>query len=253
MKPTYLPMRKRFLFGLSLSLLLVLASPTGWSQRLINVYVDGTGADGFTNAGAGDSAQDLTKALQGKDKTLRVVESAANADVIVRVNSRDSRKDVNSVSTYKNKSDDGKQTTTTTQANESTVRMVYVTLMAGDFRTDIEGEGMTWRIAAGAVANKVDKWSKENYARLVEKRSASTGSTEAASAPPAEAQAASVGGPPPQKSTSEATITPGMTTDEVAKAMGEPQKKVTFGQKSLWSYKGMQVVFENGKVTDVKF
>ena len=44
-----------------------------------------------------------------------------------------------------------------------------------------------------------------------------------------------------------------MTTDEVTKAMGEPQKKVTFGQKSLWTYKGMQVVFENGKVTDVKF
>jgi hypothetical protein len=35
--------------------------------------------------------------------------------------------------------------------------------------------------------------------------------------------------------------------------MGEPLKKVTFGQKALWTYKGMQVVFEKDKVTDVKF
>src|SRR5664279_4972971 len=123
MMPT--DMRGRLIIALSLSLLFVVATPMGWSQRLVNVYVDGTGADGFTNAGAGDSAQDLTKALQSKDKTLRVVESAANADVIVRVNSRDSRKDVNSVSTYIDKSDDGKRTTTTTQANESTTRIVY--------------------------------------------------------------------------------------------------------------------------------
>lgn len=251
MMPTEVPMQRRLIPGLSFLLFLIFLSPTGWSQQLINVYVDGASADGFTNAGAGDSAQDLTKALQGKDKTLRVVESAANADVIIRINSRDSRKDVNSVSTYKNKSDDGKQTTTTTQANESTVRMVYATLTAGDFKTDIEGEGMTWRIAAGAVASKVDKWSKENYARLVEKRAALP--AEGASVPRVEAQEAPTADPASGKSGSETTITPGMTTDDVAKAMGEPQKKVVFGQKSLWTYKGMQVVFENGKVTDVKF
>jgi hypothetical protein len=44
-----------------------------------------------------------------------------------------------------------------------------------------------------------------------------------------------------------------MTSDEVTKALGDPQKKVNFGTKSLWTYKGMQVVFESGKVTDVKF
>ena len=111
---------------------------------------------------------------------------------------------------------------------------------------------MSWRIAAGAVANKVDKWSKENYARLIEKRSPPSASAGSTSAPRAEAQAAPAPGSAPEKKASDTTITPGMTTDEVAKAMGEPQKKVTFGQKSLWTYKGMQVVFENGKVTDVK-
>jgi hypothetical protein len=44
-----------------------------------------------------------------------------------------------------------------------------------------------------------------------------------------------------------------MTSDQVIKSLGEPQKKVNFGTKSLWTYKGMQVVFESGKVTDVKF
>jgi hypothetical protein len=44
-----------------------------------------------------------------------------------------------------------------------------------------------------------------------------------------------------------------MSPAQVTGAMGEPLKKVTFGQKALWTYKGMQVVFENDKVTDVKF
>ena len=245
-------MRRRLFLGLSLTLLLIFAASTGWSQRLVNVYVDGTGTDGFTNAGAGDSAQDLVKALQGKNKTLQVVESAGNADVIVHIDKRDSRKDIASVSTYKDKSDDGKHTSTTTQANESTTRIVYATLIAGDFNSEIEGEGMSWRIAAGAVANKVEKWSKENYERLIEKRTQnSTPSTPAQQAQAATTAPAS--DPVTAKPASDTTITPGMTTDEVTKAMGEPQKKVTFGQKSLWTYKGMQVVFENGKVTDVKF
>jgi hypothetical protein len=59
--------------------------------------------------------------------------------------------------------------------------------------------------------------------------------------------------PDPSAAASEATIQPGMTSDQVIKSLGEPQKKVNFGTKSLWTYKGMQVVFESGKVTDVKF
>ena len=81
------------------------------------------------------------KALQGKNKTLQVVESAGNADVIVHIDKRDSRKDIASVSTYKDKSDDGKHTSTTTQANESTTRIVYATLIAGDFNSEIQAKG----------------------------------------------------------------------------------------------------------------
>ena len=44
-----------------------------------------------------------------------------------------------------------------------------------------------------------------------------------------------------------------MTPKEVVAAMGEPLKRVNFGERSLWEYKGIQVVFEKDKVVDVKF
>jgi hypothetical protein len=195
---------------------------------LIGVYVE-SGADGFTAAGGGDSSLDLAKSLRGKTKTLTVVDSAANADVIVRITSRDTRKEVGSVTTYGNKSDDGKKSTKTTVANENTIRIVRATLKAGTFETDLEGQGSFWRLAADNLAGQVDRWVKQNYARLLEKQS------------------------PAKTETATASIEPGMSPAQVTGIMGEPLKKVTFSQKALWTYKGMQVVFENDKVTDVKF
>jgi hypothetical protein len=223
------------------SLLLVLGAQAIWSQRLIGVYVE-SGADGFTAAGGGDSSLDLIKSLRGKNKTLQVVDSAANADVIVRITSRDSRKEVGSITTYGNKSDDGKKSTKTTVANENTIRMVRATLTAGSFETDLEGQGSFWRLAADNLAGQVDRWVKQNYARLVEKRSGANGDTPQLQTAPA-----------PAKTEANASIEPGMSPAQVTGLMGEPLKKVTFGQKALWTYKGMQVVFEKDKVTDVKF
>jgi Zn-dependent protease with chaperone function len=48
-------------------------------------------------------------------------------------------------------------------------------------------------------------------------------------------------------------IKPGMTADEVRKALGEPQAEVVFGAKTRWTYPGLAVVFLKGKVTDVEF
>jgi len=211
-------------------LLLILGAQAAWSQRLIGVYVE-SGADGFTAAGGGDSSLDLAKSLRGKTKTLTVVDSAANADVIVRITSRDTKKEVGSVTTYGNKSDDGKKSTKTTVANENTIRIVRATLKAGTFETDLEGQGSFWRMAADNLAGQVDRWVKQNYGRLVEKSDAKR----------------------PDAAAATATIEPGMSPAQVTGVMGEPLKKVTFGQKALWTYKGMQVVFENDKVTDVKF
>ena len=47
-------------------------------------------------------------------------------------------------------------------------------------------------------------------------------------------------------------LKPGMTQAQVTRAIGEPQKKVAFGAKTLWTYDGFTVTFVDGKVTDVK-
>jgi hypothetical protein len=47
-------------------------------------------------------------------------------------------------------------------------------------------------------------------------------------------------------------IKPGMTPAQVVRSLGDPQKKVAFGAKTLWTYDGFTVTFVDGKVTDVK-
>jgi hypothetical protein len=61
---------------------------------------------------------------------------------------------------------------------------------------------------------------------------------------------------PPAASTPASTtqdIKRGMTTDEVRKALGEPQAEVVFGEKTRWTYPDLLIVFEKGRVADVKF
>ncbi len=48
-------------------------------------------------------------------------------------------------------------------------------------------------------------------------------------------------------------IEPGMTQDQVRKALGEPTAVLKFGDKVRWTYPDVTVVFEKGKVTDVMF
>jgi Zn-dependent protease with chaperone function len=48
-------------------------------------------------------------------------------------------------------------------------------------------------------------------------------------------------------------IRKGMTVDEVRRALGEPQAEVVFGDKTKWTYRDLVVVFEAGKVVDVRF
>lgn len=227
----------------------LLAVPSAFAQQLVNVYVTGE-SNGFSAAGANDSALDLQKSLAGK-KALRVVNSASEADIVVRIGSRDSHKEVDGYTTNTNRSDDGRSSTKTTTANDKTVRNLHATLVAGDFTQALDAQSeMSWRFAADNIAGQIERWAKQNYSRLMARRTAG-GSAEP---PPSSAQndtpSPAAG---PSSDTADATIHPGMTSDEVTKALGDPQKKVNFGTKSLWTYKGMQVVFESGKVTDVKF
>jgi hypothetical protein len=240
-------MRRTVLAILSLALL---TAPSAFAQQFVNVFVTGDN-NGFSAAGATDSALDLQKSLANK-KSLRVVSSASEADIIVRIDSRDQRKEVQGYTTNTNRSDDGKSTTKTTTANDTIIRTIHATLMAGDFTQALDANSnMSWRFAADNVAGQVERWARENYSRLMARRTAGGNA-----APPPSAQNSAPPADPPvptSDQTAEANIQPGMTTDQVTKALGEPQKKVNFGTKALWTYKGMQVVFESGKVTDVKF
>ena len=235
-------MRRLVLALLSLALL---AAPRAFAQQLVNVYVTSDN-NGFSAPGANDSALDLQKSLANK-KTLRVVNSPSEADVIVRIDSRDSHKEVDGYTSNRTTSDDGRSSTRTTTQNDKTVRNLHATLMAGSYTQALEAQSeMSWRFAADNIAGQVERWTRENNSRLMSQRGA--GGNTAAPPPPSAQNSA-----PPPAETADATIHPGMTADEVTKALGDPQKKVNFGTKSLWTYKGMQVVFESGKVTDVKF
>ena len=48
-------------------------------------------------------------------------------------------------------------------------------------------------------------------------------------------------------------IKPGMSFDEVRGVFGNPAGEVVFGNKARWSFADLTVVFEDGKVTEVKF
>jgi hypothetical protein len=48
-------------------------------------------------------------------------------------------------------------------------------------------------------------------------------------------------------------IKPGMTAEEVRSALGDPDAEIVFGERVRWTYPGMTVVFERGRLTDVQF
>jgi hypothetical protein len=53
--------------------------------------------------------------------------------------------------------------------------------------------------------------------------------------------------------TTKKEIKTGMTPLEVLDILGKPQKEVTFENKSRWTYPDLTVVFENGRVKEVRF
>jgi hypothetical protein len=191
----------------------------GASQRLINVYVV-NGADGFTTSGGGDSSMDLKKSLQHKNKTLRLIDSESNADLVVRVTSRNEVKELGSLTTYSNKSDDGKRQSATTVPTQNVRRVVHATIKAGDFETELQGESILWSGAADNLGGQIDHWIKQNYARLIEKRFQTNGDKEKAqkNSVPIEPSASA-------KETDDVSIEPGMTPKQVMEKMGEPLKK----------------------------
>jgi hypothetical protein len=233
---------------------LAIGSFSASSQSLIRVYVQ-AGSGDFAANGAGDSALDLRKALLGKSRTLQVVDTASESDIVVRIDSRNERKETSSVTTYANQSNNGKSATATTVPSTRTIDELHATIVVADSQIPLETESaLSWRLAASDMASSVDHWVKENYARLIERRVQQKNPTAPEPAPgPSEAKSPVSSQTNSDASTQDISVTPGMSESQVLSSMGAPDKKVTFGKKSMWNYRGMQIVFEDGKVTDVKF
>jgi membrane protease subunit (stomatin/prohibitin family) len=66
------------------------------------------------------------------------------------------------------------------------------------------------------------------------------------------AQAAGKSPAPSATPTGRREIRPGMTFEEVRTLFGEPSGEVVFGNRTRWSFADITVLFEDGKVTDVK-
>jgi len=225
--------------------LAALAPNVTHSQDHVRVYV-AAGSDGLAGPGAGDSALDLAKSLMRKER-LAVVQSESDADVVVRVQSRNTEHGVGGFTTSTTKSKDGKSHTTA-MPTQSTIRVVHATLEMGSYKLDLKGEHPFWSGAAGKVADQVDRWVKENYTRVVGAHSERGHDAETGSTPSSDGESR-----PSAPQPHEAAIEPGMNPEQVEATAGAPLKKVTFGARTLWTYQGFVVVFEDGKVTDVKF
>ncbi|MBS1821721.1 MAG: hypothetical protein JST61_07080 [Acidobacteria bacterium] len=188
-------MRRPVLALLSLALL---AAPCAFAQQLVSVYVTSDN-NGFSAPGANDSSLDLQKSLASK-KTLRVVNSPSEADVVVRIDARDSHKEVDGYTTNRTTSDDGRSSTRTTTTNDKTVRNLHATLMAGSYTQALEAQSeMSWRFAADNISGQIERWIRENYSKLMSQRADKTNAASGLNStppPPSDSYA-----PPPPRPT----------------------------------------------------
>lgn len=95
------------------------------------------------------------------------------------------------------------------------------------------------------VFRMIDAWL------VPEGRSAASSPAGAPGAPAAMGASAPAMQPPPPP-TPPATLTPGMTREQVVAAMGPPQHEISFQGKTLLSYPGMVVALEGGKLTSIE-
>jgi Zn-dependent protease with chaperone function len=115
---------------------------------------------------------------------------------------------------------------------------------------------------SSARAAKLEKEIAFNYPegpkpQGAERRRASVLASASAAAPPPAAPpatrpagAAALAAPAP---TTRAEIRAGMTPADVRALLGSPRDELVFGEKTRWTYPDLSVVFEKGKVKEVKF
>jgi hypothetical protein len=110
-----------------------------------------------------DSVKDLRRFLENKKKTLVLVEDRRSADMTLEVLGRDLVPTGNMTTAW----DPVLGETKTTQDSGSTL---WVKMTVGDYSTRIIGHGpafaAAYRVAADDVSAKVDRWIKDNGAKV---------------------------------------------------------------------------------------
>jgi Zn-dependent protease with chaperone function len=99
------------------------------------------------------------------------------------------------------------------------------------------------------IALNYPEGPKETGVRMaVAAKTPAVGRTEMAPAGPAGAAALAGSAPNGTKE-----IRPGMSTDEVRALLGKARQEVVFGTRASWTYPAFTVVFDKGRVVEVKF
>ena len=155
----------------------VVTSAQNRPARKLRVYCyTGTSASGFVDQklkDRQDSLKDLREAIVKKKDWLELAESQDDADIVVEVTDRlvvatgavDTR-------TTSNISKDGKTVTSNTKSTPLTNYTLKTVMRVGDYQAPVNGEVSSeyifgvWRAAAGNVASQVERWAKDNHARI---------------------------------------------------------------------------------------
>jgi hypothetical protein len=138
------------------------------SERVRVYLVPPIAAGGFVDAAAKqlqDSTADLRARLQ-KSKSLAVVESEADADLVVAVVQRGLAPTGSVIVEANTLPGIG----TRIKTSESALPCVLAELRVGAYRTTLQAEGHFWAAAAALVGVQIEHWVKDNREQLRAKR-----------------------------------------------------------------------------------
>ncbi len=169
---------------------LTAALPASAARREpLRVYCEAADQDGFVDPELADSLRDLRDALRGKKKTLRLVETRDEADLVARVEERLRERVAREPSL-------GELILTGASAYRAkVVKAVYVSLEADGSSFPVRGsDDLFWQLAAEDAAGRIDRWLKQNRERLLRARPEAAQDTGAARTPAGEGQRESPAG-----------------------------------------------------------
>ena len=123
-----------------------------------------------------DSLKDLQEAIVKKKDWLELAESTDDADIVIEVQDRlEVATGKVDTETTSNVSKDGKRITSNTTSKPVTNYTLLTVMRVGDYEAPVNGEVSSeylfgvWRAAAGNVASEVERWAKDNHARITSK------------------------------------------------------------------------------------